>query len=92
LGYTVQFGLVFASLAMAGDLFSSFVKRRRGMAPSDQCVGLDQLPEAALPSVYVVAVTALPWWWAILLPLLFTFLQLVISRPLYWLKIRKRPY
>ena len=92
LGSDWYFGLVFASLAMTGDLASSFVKRRLGMAPSERCIGLDQLPEAALPCIYVGAITALTWWWAILLPLLFMILQLLISRPLYRLKIRKRPY
>ena len=48
LGSDWYFGLVFASLAMTGDLASSFVKRRLGMAPSERCIGLDQLPEAAL--------------------------------------------
>lgn len=92
LGFTMLFSLVFASLAMTGDLFSSFIKRRKGLAPSDQCLGLDQLPEAFLPCIYAVAVTGLPWWWAVLLPLLFMLLELLVSRPLYWLKIRKRPY
>jgi CDP-2,3-bis-(O-geranylgeranyl)-sn-glycerol synthase len=47
---------------------------------------------AILPCIYAVAVTGLPWWWAVLLPLLFMLLELLVSRPLYWLKIRKRPY
>jgi CDP-2,3-bis-(O-geranylgeranyl)-sn-glycerol synthase len=92
LGFSVYFGVLFASLVMAGDLVSSFFKRRMGLAPSDQCLGVDQLPEAALPCLYAVAVTGLPWWWAILLPLLFMLLELLVSRPLYRLRIRKRPY
>jgi CDP-diglyceride synthetase len=92
LGYSPGFGLAFAGLAMVGDLFSSFVKRRRGLQPSDQSLGLDQLPEALLPCIYAVLVTGLPWWWMILLPVLFMVLELLVSRPLYYLKIRKRPY
>jgi len=92
LGFSATFGLLFACTAMAGDLFSSFVKRRRGLNPSDQSLGLDQLPEALLPCIYAVTVTGLPWWWVILLPLLFMLLELIVSRPLYWLKVRKRPY
>ena len=92
LGYSMSFGVFFACLSMTGDLFSSFVKRRIGLAPSDQCLGLDQLPESLLPCAYAVAYTALPWWWAILLPLLFMVLELLVSRPLYRLKIRQRPY
>jgi CDP-2,3-bis-(O-geranylgeranyl)-sn-glycerol synthase len=92
LGFTPAFGLFFAALSMTGDLCASFVKRRRGLAPSDQALGLDQLPEALLPSLYAVAVTEIPWWWVLLLPALFMLLELLVSRPLYLLKIRKRPY
>jgi CDP-2,3-bis-(O-geranylgeranyl)-sn-glycerol synthase len=92
LGFDYHFGLVFGALVMTGDLFSSFVKRRRGLAPGDQSLGLDQLPESIAPTLYAVAVTGIQWWWAILLPLAFMLLELAVSRPLYWLKIRKRPY
>ena len=91
-GYGFWFGLVFGSLAMTGDLISSFVKRRRGLKPSDQSLGLDQLPESIIPSIYALVVLGLEWWWAILLPLSFMLIQILISKPLYWLKIRKRPY
>lgn len=92
LGYTIGFGLGFAALAMSGDLISSFVKRRLGLNPSDQCIGVDQIPEALLPSIYAVAILGLAWWLVILVPLLFMALELLVSRPLYRLKIRKRPY
>jgi CDP-2,3-bis-(O-geranylgeranyl)-sn-glycerol synthase len=92
LGYSVGFSLVFAALAMLGDLVSSFLKRRRGLAPSDQCLGLDQLPEAILPCAFAVPAAGLPWWSLILLPLVFMALELLVSRPLYRLRIRKRPY
>lgn len=42
-------GAGFALLAMSGDLFSSFVKRRLGVPPSRSAPLLDQLPEALLP-------------------------------------------
>jgi len=38
-----------ALMAMLGDLFSSFLKRRMGLAPSCQAIGLDQIPESLLP-------------------------------------------
>jgi len=91
-GYGFWFGLVFGTLAMTGDLISSFVKRRRGLKPSDQSLGLDQLPESIIPSIYALVVLGLEWWWAILLPLSFMLIQILISKPLYWFKIRKRPY
>jgi CDP-2,3-bis-(O-geranylgeranyl)-sn-glycerol synthase len=92
LGYGGWFGAILGLLAMAGDLFSSFIKRRMGVEPSDKCTGLDQLPESLLPSLYAVWVLGLAWWWALLLPLAFMLLDMLLSRPLYYLKIRKRPY
>ena len=92
LGFTAVFGLAFSALVMAGDLFSSFLKRRRGLAPSDRSLGLDTVPEALLPSFFAVTVTGLQWWWVLLLPVLFTLLQMLVSQPLYRMKIRKRPH
>jgi CDP-diglyceride synthetase len=48
-GVSPEIGATVALTAMAGDLFSSFVKRRLGLAPSSQALGLDQLPESLLP-------------------------------------------
>lgn len=42
-------GLVFAALAMAGDLGTSFLKRRLRLASGTSLPILDQLPEALLP-------------------------------------------
>jgi len=91
-GFSLRFGLTFGALVMTGDLLSSFVKRRRGLAPSDQSVGWDQLPESLFPSLYAVSVTGLAWWWAPVLSLAFMLIELLVSRPLFWLRIRKRPY
>jgi len=46
---TISEGALFASLAMMGDLCSSFIKRRLGIASSRSAPLLDQLPEALLP-------------------------------------------
>jgi hypothetical protein len=42
-------GAFFALLAMSGDLVSSFIKRRLGIASSRSAPLLDQLPETLLP-------------------------------------------
>jgi len=42
-------GAGFAGLAMAGDICTSFVKRRFGLASSRSAPLLDQLPESLLP-------------------------------------------
>src|ERR1019366_7611444 len=46
LGLEFRIGLVVGATAMAGDLFSSFVKRRLGLPPSSRATGLDQIPES----------------------------------------------
>jgi CDP-diglyceride synthetase len=88
----LTFGLTFACLVILGDLVSSFIKRRRGLAPSDRSTGLDQLPESLLPALYSCSTLELAWWWALLLSLAFMLSQLLISWPLFLLHIRKRPY
>ena len=90
--YGFSFGLALGSLAMAGDLFSSFVKRRRGLAPSDRFRVWDQVPESLLPSIYAVSFLGVDWWWAMLWSLGFTLIQMLVSRPLFWLHLRQRPY
>jgi CDP-2,3-bis-(O-geranylgeranyl)-sn-glycerol synthase len=44
-----QVGALVAVGAVAGDLFSSFVKRRLGLASSSMALGLDQIPESLFP-------------------------------------------
>jgi hypothetical protein len=46
---TLTEGALFALLAMTGDLCSSFLKRRLGIASSRSVPLLDQLPETLLP-------------------------------------------
>ena len=91
-GYGLGFGLISGALAMAGDLLSSFVKRRRGLAPSARFRGWDQVPESLLPAIYATAFIGVEWWWAIIWSLSFTLIQMLVSRPLFWLHLRKRPY
>ena len=49
LGLGWKVGLVIALSAMAGDIASSFAKRRMGFPPSSMAIGLDQIPEAFFP-------------------------------------------
>jgi hypothetical protein len=49
IGLDLTIGAIVAGTAMAGDLFSSFVKRRLKLPPSSQALGLDQIPESLLP-------------------------------------------
>ena len=45
IGLGLTIGAIVAGAAIAGDLFSSFVKRRLNFPPSSQALGLDQVPE-----------------------------------------------
>jgi hypothetical protein len=91
-GYGVSFGLAFGALVITGDLCSSFIKRRLGLEASSKCPGLDQLPESLLPSVYAVVSLNIVWWWAPVFALTFMLIEILVSKPLYWLHIRNRPY
>ena len=44
-------GALFGAMALAGDLLSSFLKRRLGCASGRSLLFLDQLPEALLPMI-----------------------------------------
>ena len=49
LGLSWRVGLVIGIMAMAGDLFSSFLKRRLRLVAGDRATGLDQIPESLFP-------------------------------------------
>ena len=92
LNLTWKAGLLIGFWAMVGDLFSSFVKRRLRMAPSSMALGLDQVPESFFPLVAVSSILGLGWWQIATLVVLFVVIELMLSRVLYKLKIRNRPY
>lgn len=85
-------GLHIAALAMTGDLLTSFIKRRLHIAPSAQATGLDQIPESLLPLLGVRTAFALDWTAVLVLTAAFVALDMVLSRLLFALHIRKRPY
>lgn len=92
LGWPWWLGAWAALWSMAGDLLSSFIKRRRGLPASSRATGLDQIPEALLPALALT-----PW-----LPLgaaelaavvaVFFLGEILLSPLLYRLGVRRRPY
>ena len=68
-------------LAMAGDLLSSFAKRRLALAPSSRFLGLDQAPEALLPLLALIPLAGIAPRSAFLAAALF----IVLGPPLSWL-------
>jgi CDP-diglyceride synthetase len=92
LGLAWEVGLLAGAAAMAGDLLSSFVKRRLGLAPQAMAPGLDQAPESLLPLLACKGALGLSTADALIGAGLFWVGELAISRALYSLKIRERPY
>jgi len=85
-------GAAFAAASMGGDLASSFVKRRLGLAPHSQALGLDQVPEALTPMLLLRGRLGLSFTDIAITLGAFVVLELALSRLLYWLRIRDRPY
>lgn len=92
IGLGLMFGLLFGILALWGDLLSSFYKRRMGKASSARALGLDQVPESALPMVLAVFWLPISWWSAASVVALFTLSNILFSPLLYRLGIRRHPH
>ena len=92
LGLGFRMGLAVGALAMLGDLFSSLLKRLSGVPPSGMALGLDQIPEALFPLLWLHTEFKLGYGKVLWLAASFFVLELAISRVLYWLDIRKQPY
>jgi len=85
LGYSIQTGIMISSLAMAGDMSSSFIKRRLKRA-------LDQVPESFLPALVMMQSFGLNLFSVFMLIAVFIIFELSISKILYRLGLRKHPY
>ena len=92
LGFAWTTGLLISLAAMAGDLFSSFIKRRIGYPPSSKALGLDQIPEALLPTLACKSILALTFADVILIVALFSVGNLLASRLLYKIRLRDEPH
>ncbi|MCZ8108678.1 MAG: CDP-archaeol synthase [Burkholderiales bacterium] len=92
LGPDVGTGFLIGLAAMAGDLLSSFIKRRLGLAPSSMAPGLDQVPESLLPLLVVYDRVQLGPADVVIGVAAFWVGGLVISRLLFAMRIRDRPY
>lgn len=92
LGLDWKIGLLVAIAAMFGDLLSSFLKRRLGLPPSSRATGLDQIPESLFPllaSKPLLSLTALDVTAG---TAIFWIGEIILSRILFRLRIRERPY
>jgi hypothetical protein len=73
LGLPFWLGLGVGSLSMAGDLFSSFLKRRLSLASGYAVPGLDQVPEGLLPFALIAPHYSLSVGYVLLFGLIFGF-------------------
>ena len=92
LGWQPLLGLLFATMAMLGDLLSSFIKRRLAIPASGIAPGLDQIPESLFPLLAVRDVFELSWLQVIFIVVAFIALDYLLSFVLYRLHIRQHPY
>ena len=92
IGLDLTVGVIAASAAMAGDLLSSFVKRRLNFTPSSQALGLDQMPESLLPLLVCRDALSLTAADIVLGVGIFFAGELVLSRILYRAHLRDEPY
>ncbi len=92
LGLSWHDGAAVGALAMAGDLASSFVKRRLGLGVHARATLLDQIPEALLPILMLQDRLGLGALDIVVVLALFVILEILLSRILFALNLRDRPY
>ena len=92
LGLGLVFGACFGLVAMAGDLLSSFIKRRLGLVASDRARWLDQVPEALLPSLLAQWWLGVGWGVVIAVTLIFAAINIWGSPFLHRWGIRHQPH
>ncbi|WP_404365102.1 CDP-archaeol synthase [Marinobacter sp.] len=92
LGQGFLFGAAFGLLALLGDLFSSFCKRRLGLGSSARATVLDQLPEALLPMLLAVIWLDVGWLVLVVVSLAFMLVDILVSPFLHRLGIRHQPH
>lgn len=85
-------GFVVAGGAMAGDLASSFTKRRLGLAASARAVGLDHLPESLLPALLLYLLFDYSWLVLLSAAGLFVVADVLISPLLFRWGLRRAPH
>ena len=91
-GLNLTIGVIVAGAAMAGDLFSSFVKRRLNSPTSSRALGLDQVPESLFPMLACRDALSLTIADIALGVGIFFIGALILSRFLFRAHLRDEPY
>lgn len=92
IGLPASIGAAVGAGAMAGDLLSSFTKRRMGRPVSSRALGLDQIPEALVPLLAVRLLTPLSVLEIVVVVSGFFLGGLLLSRFLFELHVRDQPF
>lgn len=92
LGFEWVIGAGLAAASMLGDLLASFSKRRLGLRVHSQAFGLDQIPESLLPLLLLKAQLGLGAGDIAVLVAVFIMLELLLSRLMFKMHLRDRPY
>jgi len=92
LGMPWEIGLMIGGLAMTGDCFSSFIKRRLGYDSGRMVLGLDQIPESLLPLLGVWGALSLSAVGIMATVGAFMVFELFVSPILYTFRIRTHPH
>jgi CDP-2,3-bis-(O-geranylgeranyl)-sn-glycerol synthase len=92
IGIDWRIGTLIGVTAMAGDLLSSFVKRRLNRPPSSRATGLDHIPESLLPLLACQQPLALTAADIAIVVAAFFAGAVVLSRLLYRVGLRDEPY
>jgi CDP-2,3-bis-(O-geranylgeranyl)-sn-glycerol synthase len=92
IGLAPGIGAVVGLTAMIGDLCSSFFKRRLGLKPSSRATGLDQIPESLFPLLACRTAFSLSIADITVVMAAFFVGEVLLSRVLFRLHLRDRPY
>ncbi len=92
LGFGFLTGFWLAFLSMAGDLISSFIKRRFDLKSGARATGLDQTIESFLPLAVMKDHLHLSWTDCFGITIVFILVEIVFSPIFYHLGFRRRPY
>jgi CDP-2,3-bis-(O-geranylgeranyl)-sn-glycerol synthase len=92
MGLGWRLGVLIAVFAMAGDLFSSFVKRRLDLASSSMAIGLDHIPESLFPLLASRLLLPLSILDVMAGTVIFVVGALILSPVLFKLNLRDEPH
>jgi hypothetical protein len=81
-----------ATMAMVGDLLSSFLKRRLKIPSSRRAIGLDQIPESLFPALACRSMLGLTVLDITSVVVIFVLGEMALSRLLFKWHVRDQPF